>query len=68
MRAIILPPLAPPLALALALPLPLTPTLALTRWLLRVGHVVALLLSFALSSLAALQQASGLLWMGYCPH
>ena len=29
------------------------------------GHVVALLLSFALSSLAALQQASGLLWMGY---
>jgi hypothetical protein len=35
------------------------------RWLLRVGHVAALLLCFALSSLAALQQASGLLWMGY---
>ena len=35
------------------------------RWVLRVGHVIALLLSFSLSSLAALQQASGLLWMGY---
>ena len=29
------------------------------------GHVAALLLSFALSSLAGLQKASGLLWMGY---
>ena len=35
------------------------------KWLLRMGHVVALLLVFVLSSLAALQQASGLLWMGY---